>query len=65
MSFLREFGPVVDVNILHDRNVTVLVAFVEMEIAEEQVLRLTSRVSNFWYEGNMVNAWRVLLRHRE
>jgi hypothetical protein len=45
-SFLGGFGSVVDVDILRDGNATVLV--------------LTSRISNFWHEGRMLNVWRVL-----
>ena len=58
-SFLREFGPVVGVDILRDRNATVLVAFVEMDIGDEQAFFLASYISNFWHEGHMINMWHV------
>ena len=59
-SFLGEFGPVVEVDILRDGNATLLVAFVEMDIGDEQALHLTSRFNNFRHEGHRVNVWRVL-----
>jgi hypothetical protein len=59
-SILGGFGPVVNVDILRDGNATMLVAFVEMDIGDEQAFYLTSRISNFWHEGRMLNVWRVL-----
>ena len=59
-SWLGEFGPVVDVEIIRDGNAMMLVAFVEMDIGDEQALYLTSCINNYWHEGNMVNAWPVL-----
>jgi hypothetical protein len=59
-SWLGEFGPVVDVEIIRDGNATLLVAFVEMDIGDEQALHLTSRFNNFRHEGHRVNVWRVL-----
>ena len=58
-SFLGGFGPVVEVEILRDGNAMMLVAFVEMDIGDEQALHLTSRISNFRHEGHMVNVWHV------
>lgn len=58
--WLGEFGPVVDVEIIRDGNAMMLVAFVEMDIEDEQAFRLMSRVRNYWHEGRMVNLWRVL-----
>ena len=58
-SFLGKFGPVVNVDILRDKNAIVLVAFVEMDVGDEQAFYLTSHISNFWHEGHMVNVWPV------
>lgn len=58
-SWLGEFGPVVDVEIIRDGNAMMLVAFVEMDIADEQAFLLTSRINNYWHEGRMVNVWSV------
>lgn len=59
-SFLGEFGPVVDVQIYRDKNAMVIVAFVEMDIGEEQAFHLMSRINNYWHEGHIVNVSHVL-----
>lgn len=59
-SWLGEFGPVVNVNIVRDGNRSAPVAIVEMDVGNVQAFRLTSRISNYWHEGRMVNVWKLL-----
>jgi hypothetical protein len=59
-SWLAEFGPVVDVEIIRDGNATALVVFFKMEIGDVQAFRLTSRINNYWHEGRMVSVRQVL-----
>jgi hypothetical protein len=57
---LEKVGPVINVSIIRDGNPNEPVVIVEMDISDSQAYRLTSRVTDFWHNGHMINA-RLLL----
>lgn len=59
-SSLEKIGPVLKVSIIHDGNPDEPYVIVEMDISDVQAYQLTSRVTDFWHDGHMVNA-RLLL----
>lgn len=60
-SWLGQFGPVVRVDIIRDGEAADPVAFVEIEIGNEEAAHLVSRLTDYWHEGKLVNA--RLLHH--
>ena len=57
---LERVGPVVNVTIVREGDVSAPVVIVEMDINDEQAYRITSRVTDYWHDGHMLNA-RLLL----
>lgn len=57
---LQKLGPVHSVLIIADGAPSSPAAIVEMSIDDEQAYKLTSRVTDYWHNGHMVNA-RLLL----
>ncbi|MDD2743261.1 MAG: RNA-binding protein [Rhodocyclaceae bacterium] len=57
---LQKLGPVHSVLIIADGDPSSPAAIVEMSIDDEQAHKLTSRVTDYWHNGHMINA-RLLL----
>jgi hypothetical protein len=57
---LERVGPVVNVTIIREGDASTPVVIVEMDINDEQAFRITSRVTDYWHDGHMLNA-RLLL----
>lgn len=57
---LEKFGPVLRVSIIRDGDPNAPWVIVEMAISDVEAYQLTSRVTDIWHNGKMVNA-RVLL----
>jgi hypothetical protein len=57
---LEKVGPVLAVTIIREGNPATPVVVVEMDISDQEAYRITSRVTEFWHEGHMLNA-RLLL----
>jgi hypothetical protein len=53
---LERVGPVVSVTIIHEGAASTPVVIVEMDIDDEQVFRITSRVTDYWHDGSVLNA---------
>lgn len=60
-AWLGHFGPVKGVEIIRDGNAEAPVALVEMDIDDGAAAYLVSRLTDYWHEGQLVNA--RLLRH--
>lgn len=56
---LERVGPVVEVNIIRDGDPNRPVVLVTMDIDDDLAFRITSRVSHYWHDGNLITA-RVL-----
>jgi hypothetical protein len=56
---LEPIGPVVEVSIIRDGDPNRPVVLVTMDIDDDLVFRITSRVSHYWHDGNLITA-RVL-----
>jgi hypothetical protein len=57
---LERVGPVANVTIIREGDTSAPVVVVEMDIDDEQAFRITSRVTDYWHDGHMLNA-RLLL----
>lgn len=57
---LEKLGPVHSVSIVRDGDAQSPVVVVQMDISDEQAFRLTSRVTDYWHDGHLINA-RLLL----
>lgn len=57
---LEKVGPVKSVSIVREGDSAAPVVIVEMDISDEQAFQLTTRVTDYWHDGQMVNA-RLLL----
>jgi hypothetical protein len=57
---LQKLGPVHSILIIADDDASSPVAIVEMSIDDELAYKLTSRVTDYWHNGHMINA-RLLL----
>jgi hypothetical protein len=57
---LEKVGPVHTVSIIKDGNENAPLVFVEMDISDAQAFQITSRVTDYWHDGHMINA-RLLL----
>ena len=57
---LEKFGPVHALTIYREGDESAPIAIVEMAINDVQAFQLTTRVTNIWHDGHMVNA-RLLL----
>lgn len=57
---LEKVGPVHSVSIITDGDPDAPLVIVEMDISDETAFQLTSRVTDFWHNGHMINA-RLLL----
>jgi hypothetical protein len=57
---LEKVGPVSEVTIIREGNPATPVVIVEMDISDADAYRITSRVTEYWHEGHMLNA-RLLL----
>lgn len=57
---LEKVGPVLGVTIIRDGDDSAPVVIVEMDIDDQTAYRITSRVTDFWHDGHMINA-RLLL----
>lgn len=53
---LEKVGPVHSVQIVREGDADHPVVIVEMDIDDETAFRLTSRLTDFWHEGHMINA---------
>jgi hypothetical protein len=58
---MDRFGPVVDIEIIRDGDAAAPIALVAMAIGDAQAYSLTSRISNYWYDGCVLSA--NLLHH--
>ena len=57
---LEKVGPVHTVSIIKDGYASAPLVIVEMDISDVQAFQLTSRVTDYWHDGHMINA-RLLL----
>jgi len=57
---LEKVGPVHSVVIVRDGDAQAPVVIVHMDINDAQAFNLTSRVTDYWHNGHMINA-RLLL----
>ena len=57
---LEKVGPVHTVSIIKDGDASAPLVIVEMDISDVQAFQLTSRVTDYWQDGHMINA-RLLL----
>ena len=57
---LEKVGPVHTVSIIKDGDASAPLVIVEMDISDVQAFQLTSRVTDSWHDGHMINA-RLLL----
>ena len=57
---LEKIGPVHTVSIIKDGNGSAPLVIVEMDISDAQAFQITSRVTDYWHDGHMINA-RLLL----
>ncbi len=57
---LEKVGPVHTVSIIKDGDASAPLVIVEMGISAVQAFQLTSRVTDYWHDGHMINA-RLLL----
>lgn len=53
---LDKVGPIHRIQIIRDGNTDSPVVIVEMAISDELAHKLTNRVTDYWYDGHMVNA---------
>lgn len=53
---LEKVGPVIHVSIIRDGNPAEPMVIVEMDISDVQAYQLTSRVTDYWHDGHMINA---------
>lgn len=53
---LEKVGPVTSVSIIRTANPGTPMVIVEMDISDVQAYQLTSRVTDFWHDGHMINA---------
>lgn len=53
---LEKVGPVKRVSIIRDGDPKAPVVIVEMDISDVQAYQLTTRVTDYWHDGQMVNA---------
>ena len=56
----EKVGPVHTVSIIKDGDASAPLVIVEMDISDVQAFQLTSRVTDYWHDGHMINA-RLLL----
>ena len=57
---LEKVGPVHTVSIIKDGDASAPLVIVEMDISDVQAFQLTSRATDYWHDGHMINA-RLLL----
>ncbi|WP_412479732.1 hypothetical protein [Azonexus sp. IMCC34839] len=57
---LEKVGPVHSVSIIRDGDAAAPVVIVQMDISDALAFKLTSRVTDYWHNGHMINA-RLLL----
>lgn len=57
---LEKVGPVHHIEIIRDGNPVNPVVVVEMVISDELAYKLTTRLTDYWHDGHMLNA-RILL----
>ena len=57
---LERVGPVLSVTVFRDGNPDQPWVVVEMDISDAEAYRITSRVTDFWHDGRIINA-RLLL----
>lgn len=57
---LEKVGPVHTVSIIKDGDASAPLVIVEMDISDVKAFQLTSRVTDYWHDGHMINA-RLLL----
>jgi len=53
---LEKVGPVTQVSIIRDGDPVAPVVIVEMDISDAQAYQLTTRVTDYWHDGQMINA---------
>lgn len=57
---LEKVGPVHTVSIIKDGDASAPLVIVEMDISDVQAFQLTSRVTDYWHDGHMINAHLLL-----
>ena len=57
---LEKVGPVHTVSIIKDGDASAPLVIVEMDISDVQAFQLTSRVTDYWHDGHMINAGLLL-----
>lgn len=57
---LGKVGPVHSVSIVREGDPDSPVVVVEMDISDVQAYQLTTRVTDFWHDGQMINAHLLL-----
>lgn len=57
---LEKLGPVHSVTIFRDGDPQAPAVVVEMDISDELAFNLTTRVTEFWHDGRMLNAHLLL-----
>lgn len=60
-TWLGSFGPVEHVEIVRDGSAEEPFALVEMNIGHGEATYMVARLTNYWHEGNVLNA--RLLQH--
>lgn len=53
---LEKVGAVTSVSIIRDGNPEEPMVIVEMDISDMQAYQLTTRVTDYWHDGHMINA---------
>ena len=53
---LQKLGPVHSIQIISDGDASSSIAIVTMSIDDELAFKLTSRVTDYWHNGNIINA---------
>lgn len=53
---LEKVGPVCQVSIIRDGDPGAPVVIVEMDISDIEAYQLTTRVTDYWHDGYMINA---------
>lgn len=53
---LEKLGVIDDVQIIRDGNPASPVVVVAMAISDEQAYKLTTRLTDYWHDGHMINA---------
>ncbi|HEX8989888.1 MAG TPA: hypothetical protein VF816_18155 [Rhodocyclaceae bacterium] len=60
-DWMRNFGPVVQVDFVRDGDASAPLAMVQMDVSEAEAFFIVSRISGYWHDGSLVSARRMPL----